>query len=50
MLPFVRTTEELVTVKEIMASEGLKQSKNFKIWIMAEVPAVVFKQKNLQNL
>ncbi|MDO5041261.1 MAG: phosphoenolpyruvate synthase [Peptoniphilus sp.] len=42
MLPFVRTIEELIEVKEIMASEGLKQSKNFKIWIMAEVPSVVF--------
>ena len=41
MLPFVRTVEELRKVKEIMESEGLKRSKNFKIWIMAEVPAVV---------
>lgn len=50
MLPFVRTTEELVTVKEIMASEGLKQSKNFKIWIMAEVPAVVFQAEEFAEL
>lgn len=50
MLPFVRTTEELVTVKEIMASEGLKQSKNFKIWIMAEVPAVVFQAEEFADL
>lgn len=42
MLPFVRTTWELAKVKEIMASEGLVQNKSFKIWIMAEVPAVVF--------
>ena len=42
MLPFVRTPEELKVVKGIMAEEGLVQSKNFKIWIMAEVPAVGF--------
>ncbi|WP_036729179.1 phosphoenolpyruvate synthase [Peptoniphilus mikwangii] len=50
MLPFVRTPEELVTVKEIMASEGLKQSKNFKIWIMAEIPAVVFQAEEFAEL
>lgn len=41
MLPFVRMPEELVRVKEIMAEEGLKQSRDCKIWIMAEVPSVV---------
>ncbi|AHM56291.1 phosphoenolpyruvate synthase PpsA [Peptoclostridium acidaminophilum DSM 3953] len=42
MLPFVRTTWEVEKVKEIMASEGLVQDSSFKIWIMAEVPSVVF--------
>jgi len=42
MLPFVRTTWELERVKEILASEGLVRNKSFKLWIMAEVPAVVF--------
>ncbi|MGO3752228.1 MAG: phosphoenolpyruvate synthase [Peptoniphilaceae bacterium] len=50
MLPFVRTLDELKEVKEIMASEGLKQSKNFKIWIMAEVPAVVFQAEEFAEL
>lgn len=50
MLPFVRTVEELKVVKEIMAEEGLKQSKNFKIWIMAEVPAVVFQAEEFAEL
>lgn len=45
MLPFVRTVEELRIVKGIMADEGLVRSKNFKIWIMAEVPSVVFEAK-----
>ncbi|MDO5725420.1 MAG: phosphoenolpyruvate synthase [Tissierellia bacterium] len=42
MLPFVRKPEELIQVKEIMAQEGLRQGIDFKIWIMAEVPSVVF--------
>ncbi|WP_138159135.1 phosphoenolpyruvate synthase [Peptoniphilus catoniae] len=50
MLPFVRTIEELKEVKEIMASEGLKQNKNFKIWIMAEVPSVVFQAEEFAEL
>lgn len=50
MLPFVRTLDELKRVKEIMAEEGLKQSKNFKIWIMAEVPAVVFQAEEFAEL
>lgn len=50
MLPFVRTIDELKRVKEIMAEEGLKQSKSFKIWIMAEVPAVVFQAEEFAEL
>ncbi len=50
MLPFVRTPEELIVVKDIMASEGLVQSKEFKIWIMAEVPSVVFQAEEFAQL
>lgn len=50
MLPFVRTPEELKVVKEIMAEEGLVQSKNFKIWIMAEVPSVVLQAEEFAEL
>lgn len=50
MLPFVRTTDELIKVKEIMAEEGLVQSKDFKIWIMAEVPSVVFQAEEFAQL
>jgi len=42
MLPFVRTTWELESVMNILCSEGLERSSSFKIWIMAEVPSVVF--------
>lgn len=50
MLPFVRTPEELVVVKGIMAEEGLVQGKDFKIWIMAEVPSVVFQAEEFAQL
>ncbi len=50
MLPFVRTPEELIHVKGIMAEEGLVQSKDFKIWIMAEVPSVVFQAEEFAEL
>lgn len=50
MLPFVRTTWELKKVKEIMAEEGLVQDKGFKIWIMAEVPSVVFEAEEFAQM
>jgi len=50
MLPFVRTTWELETVKRIMAEEGLVQDKGFKIWIMAEVPSVVFQAEEFAQM
>lgn len=50
MLPFVRTPEELVVVKEIMADEGLVQSVDFKLWIMAEVPSVVMMAEEFAQL
>ncbi|KPU27716.1 phosphoenolpyruvate synthase [Caloranaerobacter sp. TR13] len=50
MLPFVRTTWELQKVMEIMASEGLERTNNFKIWIMAEVPSVIFEAEEFAKL
>ncbi|MCF6464655.1 phosphoenolpyruvate synthase [Clostridium sp. Cult2] len=50
MLPFVRTTWELKKVKKIMAEEGLVQDKGFKIWIMAEVPSVVFEAEEFAQM
>ncbi len=42
MIPFVRTVKELETTVNIMKSEGLKRSKDFKIWMMVEVPSNIF--------
>ena len=44
MLPFVRTTWEVGKCLDIMREEGLDSHSDdtFKVWIMAEVPAVAF--------
>jgi pyruvate,water dikinase len=39
MLPFVRTVAELKRTKDIMESEGLVRSDDFKLWMMVEVPS-----------
>jgi pyruvate,water dikinase len=42
MIPFVRTPKELAGVKALMEKFGLRQSDDFKLWMMAEVPSNVF--------
>jgi len=42
MLPFVRTTWEVEECLKIMEEEGLKRGRDFKVWIMAEVPSNIF--------
>jgi pyruvate,water dikinase len=42
MIPFVRTPAELSGVRDLMAQNGLAQSEDFKLWMMAEVPSNVF--------
>jgi pyruvate,water dikinase len=42
MFPFVRTTWEIEQALKLMEEEGLKRSKDFKVWAMAEVPSIVF--------
>jgi phosphoenolpyruvate synthase/pyruvate phosphate dikinase len=50
MLPFVRTTWEVEKCLEIMKSEGLKKSEDFKIWLMAEVPSIIFQADEFSKL
>lgn len=50
MLPFVRNTWEVKRVLEIMAQEGLERKPEFKIWIMAEVPSVIFLAEEFSRL
>jgi pyruvate,water dikinase len=42
MIPMVRTIEELRGVKKLLDQFGLKQSRDFKLWIMVEVPSTIF--------
>ena len=39
MIPFCRNVEECEKVVNIMASCGLARGKDFKVWLMAEIPA-----------
>ena len=38
MIPFVRSPEELLQVKRIMAASGLVRGPTFKLWLMVELP------------
>jgi len=40
-IPFVRTPDELIEVKKIIAAHGLSRGPSFKIWLMVETPANV---------
>ncbi len=42
MLPFVRSTRELRACRELIAQSGLLDRPDFELWVMAEVPSVLF--------
>lgn len=42
ILPFVRTVEEFLACRQRVFQAGLNQSQAFELWIMAEVPSVLF--------
>ena len=42
MIPFVRTVAGLTDVKKILIAEGLRRARDFKLWMMVEVPSNVF--------
>ena len=39
MIPFCRTVDEAAEVTRIMAEHGLQRNADFKVWLMAEIPA-----------
>ncbi len=41
MIPFVRSPEELARVRRLVASEDLFKEKDFKFWMMVELPVNV---------
>jgi pyruvate, water dikinase len=42
MLPFVRTARELEACRALMSKSGLLARPGFELWVMAEVPSVLF--------
>jgi pyruvate, water dikinase len=42
MIPFVRTPREVVAVRDQMEDAGLLARPGFELWVMAEVPSVLF--------
>jgi pyruvate, water dikinase len=50
MLPFVRTARELAACKRIVADAGLLERAGFELWVMAEVPSVLFNLERYAEL
>ncbi|MEO0406798.1 MAG: putative PEP-binding protein [Cyanobacteria bacterium P01_A01_bin.135] len=42
LLPFVRAAEEVVAARKMAYQTGLASVESFQLWIMAEVPSVLF--------
>ncbi len=42
MIPFVRRIGEIRGVKDILKEVGIHRTRDFKLWIMVEVPSTVF--------
>lgn len=42
MLPFVRTPREVAACREMFERAGLLSRRGFELWVMAEVPSVLF--------
>ena len=50
MLPFVRTADELARCKSQIDSAGLPSRPGFELWVMAEVPSVLFNLERYAEL
>jgi pyruvate,water dikinase len=50
MLPFVRTARELAACRDIVAGTGLLDRAGFELWVMAEVPSVLFNLERYAEL
>jgi pyruvate,water dikinase len=50
MLPFVRTVAELEVCVRLVADSGLMSRRGFELWIMAEVPSVLFNLERYAGL
>ncbi|HEU5254236.1 MAG TPA: phosphoenolpyruvate synthase [Solirubrobacterales bacterium] len=50
MLPFVRTPREVAACMEMFDRAGLLSRKGFELWVMAEVPSVLFRLHRYADL
>jgi pyruvate,water dikinase len=50
MLPFVRTARELDRCRALVAASGLLDRRGFELWVMAEVPSVLFNLERYAEL
>ncbi|MCK4369100.1 MAG: phosphoenolpyruvate synthase [Dehalococcoidales bacterium] len=50
MIPFIRTVDELARTKQLVESQGLKRSEDFKLWMMVEVPSNIFLMEKFLEL
>lgn len=50
MLPFVRTARELERCRGLVARAGLLDRPGFELWVMAEVPSVLFNLERYASL
>ncbi len=50
MLPFVRCTWEVEDCLRILKEEGLQRGRDFQIWLMAEVPSIIFMADEFSKL
>ncbi len=49
MLPFVRNTQELELIERMMEQKGLLRGPDFKLYLMAEVPSIVFRAQEFSE-
>ncbi|MDR5640306.1 PEP-utilizing enzyme [Thermosynechococcus sp. PP45] len=50
ILPFVRSVSEVVYCQKALAQHGLTAKAGVELWVMAEVPAILFLLSDLANL
>jgi pyruvate,water dikinase len=50
MLPFVRVADEVAACREMIDEVGLGRRRGFELWIMAEVPSVLFNLERYAEL
>ncbi len=50
MLPFVRTTWDVENAIRVIDKVGLRADREFKLWVMAEVPSIIFRLRDYAAL